>query len=707
MAERSFHHEIQSLRLGDGQTFRGEGILAVTKALLQSGISYVGGYQGAPVSHLMDVLVEAEDLLSELGIHIEACTNEAGAAAMLGASIAYPIRGAVTWKSVVGTNVASDALSNLASPGVIGGAMIIIGEDYGDGASVIQERSHAFAMKSSIWLLDPRPNLPSIVAMVEKGFELSEASNSPVMLDLRIKACHVTGSFVTSDNRPAAARSGPAAFDYGRLSHPPSTFAHEIAKAEDRMPRARRFIAEHRLNELFDGDLAEIGIVVQGGLYNSLMRALMRVGLADALGNSRVPVYCLNVTYPLVPEEVVAFCTSRRAVLMVEEGCPDYIEQALGQILRKAGLPTGLFGKGCLPQAGEYTSDVLVEGLAAFLEQVGPAGFDPVHARKVADEIAGRRKAAAGLLEAELPGRQPGFCTGCPERPVFAALKLAQKEVGATHVSADIGCHSFGTLPPFSMGNSILGFGMSLASAAAVGPHIGRRPVAVMGDGGFWHNGAITGVAGTLYNRGDGVLVILQNGYTSATGQQFMPSSIAEGRRPETPMNIEATLKVMGVKWLRTVRSYSVGAMKSALAEAMAGTGKGLRVIIADGECQLARQRRVKVEDSAKLKAGERVVRVRYGVDDEICSGDHSCIRLSGCPSLTIKPNPDPLRDDPVASVINSCVGCGLCGEVAHAAVLCPSFWRAEVIQNPNRLDLWLESWRRRVRTWLSGRVAA
>jgi indolepyruvate ferredoxin oxidoreductase alpha subunit len=348
-----------------------------------------------------------------------------------------------------------------------------------------------------------------------------------------------------------------------------------------------------------------------------------------------------------------------------------------------------------------------VEGLAAFLEQVGPAGFDPVHARRVADEVAGRRKAAAGLLEAELPGRQPGFCTGCPERPVFAALKLAQKEVGTTHVSADIGCHSFGTLPPFNMGNSILGFGMSLASAAAVGPHIGRRPVAVMGDGGFWHNGAITGVAGTLYNRGDGVLVILQNGYTSATGQQFMPSSIAEGRRPETPMNIEATLKVMGVKWLKTVRSYSVGAMKSALAEAMAGTGKGLRVIIADGECQLARQRRVKVEDSAKLKAGERVVRVRYGVDDAICSGDHSCIRLSGCPSLTIKPNPDPLRDDPVASVINSCVGCGLCGEVAHAAVLCPSFWRAEVIQNPTRLDLWLESWRQRVRAWLSGRVAA
>ena len=200
--ERSFKQEVQALRLGAGETFHGEGILAVTKALLQSGVSYVGGYQGAPVSHLIDVMVEAQDLLAELGVHVETCTNEASAAALLGASINYPLRGAVTWKSIVGTNVAADALSNLASPGVIGGALIILGEDYGEGASVIQERSHAFAMKSSMWLLDPKPDLPTIVRCVEKGFELSEASHAPVMLELRIRACHVTGRFEAKANRP-------------------------------------------------------------------------------------------------------------------------------------------------------------------------------------------------------------------------------------------------------------------------------------------------------------------------------------------------------------------------------------------------------------------------------------------------------------------------------------------------------------------------
>ena len=164
----------------------------------------------------------------------------------------------------------------------------------------------------------------------------------------------------------------------------------------------------------------------------------------------------------------------------------------------------------------------------------------------------------------------------------------------------------------------------------------------------------------------------MQNGYTSATGQQYMPSSLTSRQGSAPGMDVEQTLRSFGVKWMRKVRTYGVATMVKTLKEAMLTPVAGLKVIIADGECQLARQRRVRAEDSAKLKAGARVVRVKFGVDDEICTGDHSCIRLSGCPSLTVKPSPDPLRTDPVASVIESCVGCGLCGEVAHAAVLVP-----------------------------------
>ena len=154
-------------------------------------------------------------------------------------------------------------------------------------------------------------------------------------------------------------------------------------------------------------------------------------------------------------------------------------------------------------------------------------------------------------------------------------------------------------------------------------------------------------------------------------------------------------MKGLGVKWLRTVRSYSIETMVKTLREAMTTANKGLKVIIADGECQLARQRRIRPQNALKLKNGQRVIRTRFGVDDDVCTGDHSCIRLSGCPSLTIKPSPDPLRTDPVAHVNNDCVGCGVCGEVAHAAILCPSFYEARIVQNPNWVDRGLDNLRR------------
>ncbi len=705
--ERSFKKEVDALRLGAGETFRGEGILAVTKALLQSGVSYVGGYQGAPVSHLLDVMVDAEDLLADLGVHVETCTNEAAAAAMLGASINYPLRGAVTWKSIVGTNVAADALSNLASPGVIGGALIVLGEDYGEGASVIQERSYAYALKSSMWLLDPRADLPTIVHMVEQGFELSEASHAPVMLDLRVRACHLTGEFIAKDNKRATYSgrhrlAGPPRFEYGRLAHPPVIFTQERLKVEERLPAAQKFIRERKLNETIAGDCDDVGIIVLGGLANPLLRALARLDLADLYGGSRLPLYVLNVAYPLVPEEVTAFCSGKRAVLVVEEGSPDYVEQQINVILRGAGIAARVLGKGCLPRSGDYTSEVFLRGIAAFLTETRPAGIDgDAVAARVKDMVAHKPGALAAV--GDIPPRPPNFCTGCPERPVFAAIKLMQREIGPTHISADIGCHSFATFAPFSLGNSILGYGMSLASAAAVGPNMAKRPIAVMGDGGFWHNGLITGVASNMFNKGDGVLIVMQNGYASATGQQYLPSSNANRSGRPTGISIEKTVRSLGVTWLRTVRTYSVSKMVATLKEAMRTAERGLKVIIADGECMLARQRRLRVENSEKLKRGERVVTTRFGVDDEICTGDHSCIRLSGCSSLTVKPNPDPLRTDPVAAVVESCVGCGLCGEVAHAAVLCPSFYRTDVVSNPSWWDRALFRLRKTIVGWLSG----
>ena len=187
-----------------------------------------------------------------------------------------------------------------------------------------------------------------------------------------------------------------------------------------------------------------------------------------------------------------------------------------------------------------------------------------------------------------------------------------------------------------------------------------------MGDGGFWHNGLTSGIGNAVFNRDDNVTIIVDNGYSAATGGQDMLSSRAREREPQH----QACDRDGGAR-----RRRQVGArgrphlrrrqMRDVLTEALTTKDKGPKVIIAQSECMLNKQRRVKPLFGKAVKDGERVVRERFGVDADTCTGDHACIRLSGCPSLTIKPNPDPLQDRSRRASRQSCVGCGLCGEVS------------------------------------------
>jgi len=706
MAERSFKAEVEHLRLGAGETFTGEGILAITKALLESGVGYVGGYQGAPISHLMDVLADAEELLGELGVRFEANANEAAAAAMLAASVHYPIRGAVTFKGPVGVNVASDALANLSSSGVTGGAMVIVGEDYGEGSSIMQERSHPFAMKAQMWLLDPRPNLPSIVKMVSDGFDLSEASNTPVMLMVRIRSCHVTGSFTTRDNqRPKLtvreAVANPRS-DFARVVLPPMSYAHEQDKVKNRWPAAEKFIVDRGLNEFFGPKDANFGIVVQGGMYNGVIRALQRLGLADIYGNTDVPLYVLNVTYPLISSQFLQFCEGKDHVLVVEEGQPEFIETQLGSYLYRAGSSVKLHGKGLFPMAGEYTGVVMLDAVESFIRTAAPAMLP------AAVRAPNMDRPTIPDLSKTVPIRPPGFCTGCPERPIFAAMKLVEKELGKHQIAADIGCHLFASLPPFEIGGATMGYGLGPAANGAFDGGGDKRAIAIIGDGGFWHNGLSSSFTNMAFNKSDGVAIIVDNYYSAATGGQDLMSSRASNPTKATKNPISKALNGIGITWVRQIdRTYDVARMRDTIREALTTPENGPKVIVASSECMLNKQRREKPLAQAAIKEGRRVEAPRFGIDESVCTGDHACIRLSGCPSLSLKKLDDPLRDDPVASIDQSCVGCGNCGEVADAAILCPSFYRADVVHNPTPWETRMAGFRARVISWLQARRAA
>ena len=529
MAERSFAKEVEKLRLGAGEEFSGEGILAITKALLQCGVGYVGGYQGAPISHLMDVLADAQDILGELGVHFEASASEATATAMLAASVHYPIRGAATFKSTVGTNVASDALANLASGGVTGGALIIVGEDYGEGSSIMQERSHAFAMKSQVWLLDPRPNLPSIVKAVEDGFELSEVSNTPVMLQVRIRCCHVHGHFIAKDNkRPpmtvADALDAPRR-DTGRIVLPPASFLHEKEKVQKRWPAAVDFIRKQQ----------DQRVLRAGARLGRHRHAGRHVQCGDPRAAAARP--CRH----LWRDRRAALCAQRR--LSADRRRVPVLLRGQGCGARRRGRPAQLHRAGVRLDAaqGRARHQARRQGISADGRRIHRPGDARRHRRLPARRGAApaaergaraqqdrRRRTTSADLVGVVPGRPPGFCIGCPERPIFAATKLVEQELGKHHIASDIGCHLFSIMPPFELGATTMGYGLGPASASAFNsPDAKRRSISFVGDGGFWHNGLTSSIGNAVFNKNDGVIVIVDNFYSAATGGQDILSSRA------------------------------------------------------------------------------------------------------------------------------------------------------------------------------------
>jgi indolepyruvate ferredoxin oxidoreductase alpha subunit len=681
---------LEQLTYGRGKTLYGDTPLVILKAFLQSGVSYLGGYPGSPTAGLIDVISDAYDFkLKDMGVYFDCSGNEASAAALLSASISYPVRGSVNWK-IVGTNVASDALSHISSSGVTGGAMIVVGEDYGCDSTCVSERAFPFALKSTMAVIDPRGDLQHLANMIEAGFELSEYSNMPVMFLLSTRIAHIRGKIACKDNvEPKISMKSPLnelITDPNKIPLPPVTLEQARKKFDERIPAAKKFISERNLNELIKGDDNSVGIITHGMIFNSLIRCLYMLGEANIHGETRIPILNLNVTYPVVPEEITSFLRDKKAVLIVEEGMPNLMEEFIRAAAQRARLDVDIFGKDILPYAGEYTPDRIIKGIGSFLLSNTTSPHKKEKIQEKSQYVEAHKEKAANFLKEPVAKRNPIFCTGCPERPIFTAIKILEENYGRSYYASDIGCYSMSGLPPFDLSNSITGMGIGLASAGALSRMANKRVISFMGDGTFWHSGLTTSISNAVYNNQSAILVILENFWTSMTGHHENPTSGKNMRQEGVKMDIEKALIGAGVKWIKKVDPYDLKEAMGTLRNAYEREN-GLKVIISRGECQLEKGRKEKLIVKRRLESGKRVVQARLGVDPEICTGDHSCMRYNGCPSLTLKESPTVLRDDPIAHIEQSCVGCGLCGEIAHAAVLCPSFYKVEIVNNPSFFD--------------------
>jgi indolepyruvate ferredoxin oxidoreductase alpha subunit len=553
-------------------------------------------------------------------------------------------------------------------------------------------------MKSGIPVIDPRADQQLLLRLTRESFELSEASSCVVALLLRPQLSHANARVDVTDNRVGQYnvinKLKEGIKDPTRYPLPPNTQRQEIERYRDRLPKAREYILEHGLNELFGAADAPIGIITHGTVFNTVMRALANLGLADEDGvtDPAIGVLQLNVVYPLCDEQIVDFIQGKREVLLVEEGQPDLMEQQIRAMLHQRGISTPFRGHDLVPGVGELVPGRVLPALAQFLAPLLPEQAEAITA--TADAFLQRQKLAASLFPKPVTPRPPTFCTGCPERPVFSMMKINEMLTGHKDWHAtDVGCYGMAGLAPFHMADSNIGMGGGLAAATALSAMSEQKNVSVVGDGTLWHSALNTCVVNGLYNKQDATYLVLDNKWTAMTGAHENPNSGPQltGEQSGGDFNIERTFRGLGVKHVEKANPYKFRDFQKKLKKIQTDPEPQLRVLISEGECQLQRQRTVKPMRAKAIAEGQRVEVERLGVDEEVCVGDHSCMRVNGCPSLTLEESPNTLKTAPVAAIDTTCVGCGVCGEIAHAAQLCPSFHKVTVVRNAGRFERFMQ----------------
>ena len=686
--------DVQQLEHGEGQKLYGDGALVVLKGMLEAGISYFGGYPGAPTSNLIDAAADSyQTVLEPRGIYMESSANEMSAAAMCTTSCYTPIRGAVTWK-VLGNGVATDVLDHVSQIGVEGGTVVVVGEDYGVSSTTVAQRTLPWAMKSGIVVIDPRADQQLLLKLTRMSFELSEASNTVVALLLRPQLSHANAEVETGNNAQPRFNTKDkikaSIAEPHRYPLPPNTQRQEIERYSDRLPRAEKFVVANDLNERFGSQQANIGIITHGTVFNTVMRVFSILGLADEQGNMdpAFDLLQLNVINPLCENQIADFMADKEHVLLVEEGQPDLLEKQIRSLLHQRGITTPFTGHDLIPGVGELVPGKLIAPLSEFAATHLPEQAEEIKQR--AAEKIERQQMAAKLFPKPVTPRPPTFCTGCPERPVFSQMKINEMLTGEKDWHAtDVGCYGMAGLAPFNMADSNMGMGGGLAAATALSAMSEQHNVSVVGDGTLWHSAMNTCVVNGIYNKQDATYVVLDNKWTAMTGAHENPNSgpLLTGEDGGGDLNIERTFKAMGVKQIVKANPYKFKDFQKKLKKIQEPKEPQLRVIISEAECQLQRQRSVKPERRKLLAAGARVEVERLGVDNDVCVGDHACMRVNGCPSLTLDKSNNLLKSAQVAAIDTTCVGCGVCGEIAHAARLCPSFHKVTVTHNV----LWYE----------------
>ncbi|WP_297504563.1 indolepyruvate ferredoxin oxidoreductase subunit alpha [Thermococcus sp.] len=604
---------------------------AIAYGALESGVVFATGYPGTPSTEVIETIARLKpEVFAEWAPNEKVALEEAAGVAYTG------LRTLVTMKCV-GLNVAADPLMSLAYSGVEGGMVILVADDPGPHTSQTEQDDRYYGKISLLPVLEPA-DPQEAHDLIIYAYELSERYKVPVIFRTTTRVNHTTadvevGEFVELDRKPVFKKDIER---YVRASMEGNRKRHRWLN--ETLARIEEEFSSMPFNWI-EGS-GKIGIIVEGAPYNYVKEVLPKI-------DASFKVLKLSTPHPLPRKLVVEFLKGVDFAIVVEDGAP-FLEEEVKIAAYEAGLNVPIYGKrtGHFPLEGELTPSLVRNALLRLIGEAGETYQKPEEVK---------------LAESLAPKRPPVMCPGCPHRGSYRAALDALRELKlgryGVPIHGDIGCYALSLLPPLEAiwTEYVMGASISLANGQSVA--LNKKVIATIGDSTFFHNG-IQPLIDAVYKNLNVLVMILDNRTTAMTGHQPHPGTGgSETGRKFNEIDIEALVKALGVRYVKTVDPYDLKATREAIKEAMKVEGPA--VIIAKQECVIPVIRRGEI--------GEIPL-----VVEEKCTGCKACILLTGCPALVYDPETNRVRIDNLL-----CTGCGVCNQ------LCPF----DAIKFPSELE--------------------
>jgi len=590
------------------------GNTALVRAMIEAGTRVVTSYPGSPTPEIATAIQSIP--LERRPFYFQFSTNEKVATEVaLGASLNGYLS-TVFFKSV-GLNVAADAFVQLSLLNLIGGMVIVLGDDPGANSSQNEQDNRHFAAMSYTPVFEPASPSETYVYYKEAA-DLARTLQRPVILRMTTHVCHAKEKVAFAGWTPVEQVNDPR-FSAANGPYIPLTTAvfPKKRQALENLRKADRWVDERGLHTL-DGHGSPRGIILSGMVALSVSEVLE--GL-----KSRPDVLKLAMPYPMPTRAIADFLASHEEVKVLEE-LDDTLEKDIKAMAYDRGLSTRILGKtGDEDWVGEYTPDKVRD----ILHRTWPDIIPP--------------RPAAHESSQPVPARPAQMCPGCGHRSAFHAIRQALPE--GTITVADIGCHTLGFMEPYRMGEVLLCMGASTSMGAGLTLfNDTRKVVAFLGDSTFFHAG-LPGIVNALFNRHNLTLVLMENGTTAMTGHQDHAASGRNFNEVTEAIPVRQVLEGLGVRHIFETDTYKQAELTDLMRQALATDA--FSVVIARHPCMLLFTR------NQRRKSG--YVDRHVTIDQNACGRIHTCVQDFACPSFTRA------ADGSVTVNPELCIGDGSC----------------------------------------------